>query len=351
METKRLTTLDEAKALVDCVYETYGLTYHRSWLYDAAHVLDQNRREDVVSFIAMEGTGVVGHLGLIRPAFELDDGGDPITSSDTRETGLSLVRPEARRKGVQAQLAMEGARWVFEGTLKYSFIKCVTHHVGSQKGAKRNGGVPTGLLLGSIPRWVRYNESSPQEDEPISTLQYLVPLRPTEGAVAMPEGFSWLPQVCAQASSPRTPLAPRAPAGETRLITKWQGDRKLAQIHVLRVGRDLVSRLEQELRWLVRGHILHVLIYLPGDEPGLASLGADLLDLGLFPAGWVPRYYASGADALLYQTNAFSRLKRSSIEVLDDEAAAVVDHVFEGWTATREPLAGHLAGRDAPPPD
>ena len=351
VETRRLTTLDQARALVDCVYETYGLTYHRSWLYDAEHVLDQNQREDVVSFVAMDGARVVGHLGLIRPAFELDDGGAPITSSDTRETGLSLVSPEARRKGVQAQLAMEAAKWVFEGTLKYSYIKCVTHHVGSQKGAKRNGGVPTGLLLGSIPRWVRYDESSPREDEPISTLQYLVPLRPTEGTVAMPEGFSWLPRVCAQAGSPRAPLPPRAPAGETRLITKWQGDRKLAQLHVLCIGRDLVARLERELCWLVRGHILHVLIYLPGDDPGLASLGADLLGLGLFPAGWVPRYYASGADALLYQTNAFPRLKRSSIEVLDDEAGAVVDHVFEGWAATRELLAGHLEGRTAPPPD
>ena len=351
METKRLNSLDEARALVDCVYDTYGLTYHRSWLYDAAHVIELNRREDVVSFIAMEGSRVVGHLGLIRPAFELTDGGVPITSTDTRETGLSLVSPEARRKGVQARLAMEAAQWVFQGSMKYSFIKCVTHHVGSQKGAKRNGGVPTGLLLGSIPRWVRYNEASPREDEPISTLQYLVPLRPDAGVVAMPEGFAWLPTICEHASSPRDPLPAGPATGETRFITKWQGDRKLAQIHVLHVGGDLVDRLEEKLRWLVRGHILHVLIYFPGDSPALAGMGDALLDMGLFPAGWVPRYFASGADALLYQTNAFAHLQRGSIQVLDDESAEVVDRVFEGWASTRGTLASHLEGRKRPPVD
>lgn len=351
METKRLTTLDQAKALVDCVYETYGLTYHRDWLYDADLVMEQNARKDVLSFVATEGSKVVGHLALIRPAFELTDNGAPLTSGDTRETGLSLVSPTARRMGVQAELAMEAAKWVFQSTLNYSYMKCVTHHLGSQKGAKRNGGIPTGLLLGSIPRWVRYNAESPQDNEPISTLQFLVPLRPTEGSVVVPEGFSWLPALCEQAYSPRSVL-PSAPAeGETRLLTKWQGDRKLAQIHVLAVGADLVERLEQEVRWLLRGHILHVLVYLPADQPGVGALAGGLRDLGLFPAGWVPRYFASGADALLYQTNAFSTLQRDSVQVLDDEAGAVVDRVFAGWQATRPALASHLAGRDAPPPD
>jgi hypothetical protein len=351
VETRRLTTLDQAKALVDCVYETYGLTYHRDWLYDAERVLEQNARQDVLSFVATEGTRVVGHLALIRPAFELTDDGAPLTSGDTRETGLALVSPSVRRMGVQAELAMEATKWVFQSTLNYSFMKCVTHHLASQKGTKRNGGIPTGLLLGSIPRWVRYDTESLQDNEPISTLLFMVPLRPSAGALVVPEGFSWLPALCERADSPRAVL-PHAPAeGETRLLTKWQGDRKLAQVHVLEVGPDLVDRLEKEVRWLLRGHILHVLVYLPADQPGVGAMGGDLRDLGLFPAGWVPRYFASGADALLYQTNAFASLRRESLLVLDDEAGMVVDRVFAGWEATRDTLANHLKGRGAPPPD
>ena len=50
METGPLRTLDQAKALVDCFYGTYGLTFHRDWVYDPHQLLELNRTGNIVSF-------------------------------------------------------------------------------------------------------------------------------------------------------------------------------------------------------------------------------------------------------------------------------------------------------------
>jgi hypothetical protein len=301
METLRLSTVDHAKALVDCAYETYGLTFHRGWLYDPEAILDLNARGDVLSFLARQDGEVVGHLALIRPAYEVTDDGTPVTSGASRETGLSMVRPDARRGGVQAALALAAMQHLLTSDIAGTYMKCVAHHTGSQKGARRNGAVPTGLMLGSVPRWIKYGDDGDGSDEPISCVQYHLALRPQEKAAYVPEGFDWLPDLWASTCTPRVQALPRRIEGDTRMIVKWQGDRQHAQIYVLEAGADLAERLEERIGWLMRGHIAHVLVYLPGDSAAVGAAGRDLGDIGLFPAGWIPDYYKGRRDALLYQ--------------------------------------------------
>ena len=68
MEFVALETLDHAKALTDCVYAVYGLTFHRDWVYDPAQLLELNRRRHIRSFLALEGSTVQGHIAWINPA-------------------------------------------------------------------------------------------------------------------------------------------------------------------------------------------------------------------------------------------------------------------------------------------
>lgn len=348
METTRLSTVDHAKALVDCVYDTYGLTFHRSWLYDPQEIMDLNARGDVLSFLAMDGTSVVGHLGLIRPAFEITDDGAPVTSGASRETGLSMVRPVARRSGVQAALALSAMQHLLTSDISGTFMKCVTRHTGSQKGARRNGAVPTGLLLGSIPRWIEYGEDGNGREEPISCVQYHLALRPQEKAAYVPKGFEWLPDLWGASCTPRVEALPRPAEGETRLIVKWQGDRQLAQIYVLEAGADLVERLEERIAWLLRGHIAHVLVFLPGDSPAVGAAGRDMEAVGLFPAGWIPGYFKGRRDALLYQVNTFPQMSLDRVHVVGDDAQLVARRVHEGWQRTRAATLRHVSPDGAP---
>ena len=99
MDICRLDSLDQARSLVDCAYDVYGLTFHRSWLYEAEGLLEVNRRGDVTSLLAIEDGRVVGHLGLMRPSWDVLHEGAPISDPGLREVGLSIVHPDFRSRG------------------------------------------------------------------------------------------------------------------------------------------------------------------------------------------------------------------------------------------------------------
>ncbi|MEC7948317.1 MAG: hypothetical protein VX265_12190, partial [Myxococcota bacterium] len=113
----RLTTDDQARALVDCAYEAYGLTFHRPWLYDAKAIRDMNERGDVLSFLAMENRQVVGHIAMIRPCFDVTLDGEAITDGATREVGLSMVRPTHQGRGVQASISVAMMQHVLQSDI------------------------------------------------------------------------------------------------------------------------------------------------------------------------------------------------------------------------------------------
>jgi hypothetical protein len=336
METLRLTTRDQARALVDCTYDTYGLTFHRDWVYDADRVMELNARGDVVSFLAMDGRDVVGHVAMLRPSFDVTDEGCPITSMACREVGLSMVRPTHQGQGVQAQISVAMMQYTMQSDIAGTFMKCVTKHTGSQKGARRAGGVPTGLMLGSIPRWVCYDDEEQASDQPISVVQYHITFRPSEKVLQVPQGFEWLPDVVANTGTTRLAPPPALVDGDTRLVVKWQGDRKLAQIYVMEAGRDLVEKLHERIQWLMGGHIAHVLVYMPGDAPAVGAAGPDLAAAGLSPAGWIPDFFRGRRDAILYQALTHQKLDVENIRVAGKDAISLAKNVHSGWQQTRD---------------
>ncbi|MEC7948009.1 MAG: hypothetical protein VX265_10600, partial [Myxococcota bacterium] len=236
---------------------------------------------------------------------------------------------------------------VLQSDIAGTYMKCVTHHTASQKGARRSGAVPTGLLLGSVPRWVRYAGEEQDHSQPISCLQYQLAFRPREGAIHIPEGFEWAWDVIEASGTTRTVARPGVIDGETRLTVKWQGDRQLAQIYVTSAGVDLVERIEEKLRWLLEGHIQHVLIYLPGDQAAVGAAGRGLESIGLFPAGWIPDFYRGRRDALLYQASACKSIDAGRIQATGDDAKAIVGDVYGAWLRTRNARSQDLhAGRN-----
>ncbi len=344
MECIRLERPNHARSLADLVYSTYGLTFHRDWLYDAEKMLELNRRSDIVSFVAVEGDHVVGHLALIRPMFDQVSANGPVCSPHIRECGLSIVHPDARGGGVQAALAMAMMSWGVENGVPGALMRCVTHHTWSQRSALAMGGTPIAMLLGSIPRWVSYDHDDPSQREPLSTLIAWVPGN-TNGATThtllRPAELSWIDESVQMTGVIRTSasLSPTLPA-ETRLHTTWCGARRLAQVHVQGVGQDLVQRLSDTCRWLIGGHIAHISLFLPADEPFVMEVHAELVRLGLFPAGWIPGYLAGDRDALVYQSLAWTDLNPDRIEVVGARASVIRSAVVRAWESVRANAAG-----------
>jgi hypothetical protein len=228
-------------------------------------------------------------------------------------------------------------------------MRCVTHHTFSQRSARLLGGQPVALLLGSIPRWVSYDHDDPSNREPLSTLLQWVPVHPSGSthALVRPPGMDWMERAVKGIQEVRTapPSASVLPR-ESELCANWSGSRRLAQIHVTRVGRDLVSRLEETCQWLLGGHIAHISVFLPGDVPHLAAVHDELSALWLFPGGFIHGYLRGGRDAVVYQALSWSDLNPDRIKTLKGDSADILSSVLRArqQVGTRSALDRTLTG-------
>lgn len=350
MDLIRLERREHAQSLADLVYATYGLTFHRDWLYDPDKMLALNARGDIVSVVAVDKGRVVGHLALIRPHFDVESSTGPVTANDVRECGLSIVHPDFRDQGLQAGLALRLSQEAWRLGVRGAILRCVTHHTWSQRSALSMGGTPVALLLGSIPRWVSYDHDDPSEREPLSTVVTWVPVHGPSGvsALARPQAMDWIDGSMAptreqRVGPPQSAVLPE----ESDLTATWCGSRRLAQVHVTTVGHDLIDRLADTCRWLIGGHIAHVTVMLPGDQRVVADMHDELSSLGLFPAGWLPGYLSGGRDALVYQALAWSDLSPDKIQVVGKRARQIREGVLSGWQRSQmfDPMGAPRRGR------
>lgn len=351
MELTTLDTLDQAKALVDCVYAVYGLTFHRDHVYVPERMLELNRRGLVRSFLAMEGATVLGHLGWLRPFFELTRDGEPLTDAGIGEVGLSIVRPEARSKHVQTQLAMTLSQWAHDQRMHGVFMKCVTNHVFSQRTAANMGGRPLALFLAGVPKWVVYDRPTEARESPISTLLHHVTLSdPGEVVLRVPKHLAWVEELVRRSGLDRRFAEGGArEEAPTDIEVEFQPSKRLAQVHVLRAGPDLASRLGEVGRWLLAGHMEHVSFFLPAGSAQVQAQGRALEEAGLFPGGWIPGLHRGAGDVLVYLAIAHRELDIAAIEVFGEDAGWLRDQVVRGWRKGLRRERPEMATTVAPP--
>lgn len=338
MEFRYLESLDDAKALVDCVYQVYGLTFHREHIYHPDQFLELNRRGWIRSCLAWEGGEVVGHLAWIRPYFELQHDGEPLSYDRVGEVGLSIVRAEGRGKSIQTNLATVIVKErAAEGHLGV-FTKCVTLHTLSQRTSARLGSWPVALFLGGIPKWVVYDDVPMERKDPLSTAVFYCPFtRGVSRPLCKPADMPWLSSLVDSSSYSRDcGVSGELEQGETVLEFQFQPSKHLAQVHVLHAGVDLMPRMEQINRWLMRGHIKHVTYFLPAGSKRVQLATAELGSLGIFPGGWIPHFQQDGGDVLVYQALAYNDMDLTAVKVHGEAAEVLLRGVAGGWRMTRE---------------
>ncbi|GEM_PF-1332110 len=345
VETRPLLTLDDARRVGDLVYSTYGLTYHRGWLYEPGHLVELNRSGALTSMLAVDRSGpaprVVGHIAAIRPYFEMLEGDALERGPTVLEVGLSIVEPSSRSRNVQnilsMALLMHGTRR-FPG-LRGSYMKCVTQHTRSQRSARRFLGRAMAVHLGGVPAWVRCDRS----DGPAGPLTTIA-MHCSLGEHA--ERTSWVPaaevslarKLFTAAGLPRriVPVAgtkAALPDIPTRLAARFDPARRHGTVRVSAPGRDLVERVLEKTEWLVGGSMQHVTVLLPLSSPAVAAVVPALQEAGLFLAGFIPDL--EGVDTILLQILDVPRIDLSEIRIEGEEARMLVSEVFARWRATR----------------
>lgn len=170
----RLATPADAEVIAELIVAQYGASYADPSYVDPAALRAKLAGDDVRFAVAVERGRVVGQMAVER------------CSRHLWEFARALVRPEHRSRGVLAALdatLLERALRP-DRTARFFFARSVTHHLVSQKHARRVGARPMGLLLGL---WPAAAIESPPDDAPISALvtgRALAPMRPRRLALA-----------------------------------------------------------------------------------------------------------------------------------------------------------------------
>ncbi len=333
MRIQRLTTRAEAEALARCVYHTYGLTFHRSYLYDPDRTLQLNQQGHLTSFIGMEDGQCMGHMALIRPYYEYSQAGTPVAGDRVREAGLSMVRPDCRASGLQARLAAHTYHAGRSAGHAGLLARCVTHHTAAQRACLAHGGLPTAMFLGGVPAWVRYGSEHDQR-QPISTLGFYVPLN--QG----PESEVYLPRIDRdlyemiydRLGEPRIfkdAYAEPTMGRPTEVKVHFDPQKQQGRIHVLRAGPDVEDRVVDCFNWLMAGHIRHVTILAPLDSPHTARAISTWKAHGCVFGGVLP---AMGTgDVVVLQGIRLSQIDPDAIRVADPLGTAIRERCVDDW--------------------
>lgn len=329
----RLTRREEAEALAKCVYATYGLTFHRSYLYDPDRTMALNAEGHLTSFLAMDGDKCVGHMALIRPYYEYSEAGTPVAGERVREAGLSMVRPDYRTSGVQARLSAHAYHAARAGGFEGLVARCVTHHTQAQRACLAHGAVPTAMFLGGVPAWVRYGHEHDQA-LPISTLGFFAPLKEgKETEVFLPRlDRDLFQQIYSRLDQPRIfQEADDAPemGRPTQLKVHFDPQKQQGRIHVLRAGPDVEGRVVDCFNWLMAGHVRHVTLLAPLDSPHTARAFPAWKAHGCMFGGVLPSM--GTGDVLVLQGIRISRIDPDAIRVADPLGTAIRERCVDDW--------------------
>jgi GNAT superfamily N-acetyltransferase len=329
----RLKHRHEAAALTKCVYATYGLTFHRSYLYDPDRTLRLNQDGHLTSFLAMDGDVCVGHMALIRPYYEYSEAGTPVVGDRIREAGLSMVHPDYRTDGLQARLSAHTYKAAVSDGFEGLVARCVTHHTAAQRACLTHGGVATAMFLGGIPAWVRYGEEH-DGGQPITTVGFFMPM--AEGR----ETDVYLPRIdrdIYERIYDRLPGNRRFRSAEdapdmgqaTELRVHFDPQRQQGRIHVLRAGPDVEERVTRSFNWLMAGHIRHVTVLAPLDSPHTARAVPSWKGHGCVFGGVLPSM--GTGDVLMLQGIRLSRIDPDAIRVADPLGTSIRERCVDDW--------------------
>lgn len=355
IDTRPLRNRDDALRLQELVYTGYGLTYHRSFMYEPKRLLDLNARGLIRSMLAVDSdTGVViGHLGSIRPWFEMATTEEQLLPSTCVEMGLAIVHPDRRGQSVQGTLAM--ACIAYEKTvnpaLRSIFTKCLTRHLMSQKSSRRVGAVAGAMFLGGVPGWVVHD--SERKPQPMTTLLMHGATTERSQRSFIPEKWSTCVRELLAGSSQRRDLVSvglgeaALPPGESLVRSWFEPSRRRGILHVRSARADFVSAVIDKVMWMAGGHMEHITVLLPLDQPEVAAHLPLLEEAGLFFGGYVPDL--DGRDTILLQWLDCDALDIAGIDVVGDEAALLRDTVSREWRRSRavglqSPSASAMAG-------
>lgn len=285
---------DDAAALTRCVYRCYGWTYPYAEMYfpdQLAAAIANGTRSGIVAVDA-EGE-VMCHMGAVALA-------DGVVMA-----GGAVTDPRYRRRGLLGELVVGFYQWITaSGTRVYLSEPVLTHAI-TQKMSLDGPSSLAGLYLNVRGPLQQVDITDGMLDRRSSLLVThcaTVPLEPATmwvPALYEPlvrhilEGADWPRELGVTRGAPHCP-------DSSVLSSSYDSLNQVGAVKVSAVGHDLADVVDDALSQLRTAGAEMVRVYLPANQPALASLGAGLGSLRLGFAALLPAFGELG-DALVLQ--------------------------------------------------
>ena len=335
--TYRLARSEDAADVGALVHTHYQLNYPHEFFYDPEALSQAWAAGNLVSSIGLDGTTVVAHGALFRPA----PGAAP-------EIGSAIVHPAYRSRGLGQQVNQLLYQEIGRFEASAVMVHLVTLHTHSQAMAEKSGFVVTGLLLGAQPPGVHGDHARLS----VATAYLVLDHRPRE--VALPTRYASVLAVCYDdLGLPLVPQDPEVAAlawGSAPGIVRHDTHPALAaRVTIWRWTPEDQTLLLDVLRDVVRGKApmcftdldLHTLTQDELDEIVDILRTYDDFAAGLMPFG------PHGHDYLRMQAILSDDLELDSISLASDRSRAIRELVFND----HDQLALLVEGQQQPATD
>ena len=285
--------LNDLHRLIDCVRRCYGDSYPNTMMYNVDQLESALKSQLMHSIVAKLDDGqIIGHCALTF------DG----THNVSPEAGKMMVDPNFRGHHIAESMAKKRIDIAHELALPGFWTECVTNHPYSQREMIAFNAKETGLFIGDTPATITMKGLENHPDTRMSLLAFYLPLNDRPHTIFMPtQHTEHAKALVNDLSLERNIVSAKTMAnGKTTFHTVINSSIQTANISIDRIGSDLISAVNHELRKLEALNLASIYLDIPIEQEAAANAYLELESIGFFWGSWMPNFSTQG-DSLRLQ--------------------------------------------------
>jgi predicted N-acetyltransferase YhbS len=285
--------LNDLQQLIDCVRRCYGDSYPNTMMYDVDQLEGALKSQLMHSIVAKLDDGeIIGHCALTF------DG----THNVSPEAGKMMVDPNFRGHHIAESMAKKRIDIAHELALPGFWTECVTNHPYSQREMIAFNAKETGLFIGDVPATITMKGLENHPETRMSLLAFYLPLNDRPHTIFIPtQHAEHAKALVNDLNLERNIMSSKTIAsGKTTFHTVINSSIQTANISIDRIGSDLISAVNHELRKLEALKLASIYLDIPLEQEATANAYLELESIGFFWGSWMPNFSTQG-DSLRLQ--------------------------------------------------
>lgn len=309
---------EEALEVCRCIYDCYGYSYANENIYFPDRVVAMNETGTLISALAVTDKGEIGgHVALL------------FYDSLPAEIGIAVTKQKFRKLGFAKLITLFLEGEAIKKGLAGIQVKEVTAHPYTQKFCAKLGFKDCGLLLAHSPKTLSFKgiaDKLKQRNSDVLGFKYFNP--PPKKIIYAPKQHQSIikklyDNLQAEVSFAEANYNPYEI--DTVMNTTINPVRSLAEIVVLKIGKDILQLINQNMKKVYIDEIQVVEIFLSLGDYQTPFIVNKLEEMGFIFTGIMPETIMGDAIVLQFFNGIF--VDYDSIVLVSDLAREMLDYV------------------------